>query len=432
MQYGLPKGVFDLLPCDPAPDGAWRSTDLWLHVEQIARTVAAAYGFREIRTPIFERTELFIRGVGESSDIVNKEMYTFLDKGERSMTLRPEGTASVMRAYVEKHLEQTGKCNKLYYLGPMFRYERPQAGRFRQHHQFGVESIGENSPEADVEVIDLLCTFYRKLGLSNLSVAINSVGDAESRAHFRSALSSYLEPFRNSLSPDSQIRLDKNPLRILDSKDPEDQKILSSAPSLEDSLSEEAKSHLREVMTHLKKLGIEAVKSPKLVRGLDYYSGTVFEVASGQLGAQNTIGAGGRYDGLLALLGGPDLPGVGFATGLERVIQTMIGQGVPLPSPQGPLLYCIPLGPEALDYGANLVYALRHLLIPAEIDRSGKKIASSLKTATTLCAQYVLVIGEEELKTKTVTLKQLDSRDELRISLDEVVPFLIKKHQGAH
>ncbi|NGX39661.1 MAG: Histidine--tRNA ligase [Chlamydiae bacterium] len=430
MKYSIAKGTFDILPKDPTPDGAWRNSHLWQYVEEVIRDVTKVYGFQEIRTPIFERTELFVRGVGESSDIVTKEMYTFEDRAGRLMTLRPEGTASVMRAFIEKHLDQQKGVHKLYYIGPMFRYERPQAGRFRQHHQFGVEAIGDGSAEQDVEVIDLLCEFYRKLGLEKLTVMLNSVGDVSSRERYRKALRTFLQPKFEDLSAESKVRFEKNVLRILDSKNGEDQKLLEGAPSILDFLSEEAKEHFDRVQSLLKNLKIDYVINPKLVRGLDYYSKTVFEVTAGELGAHNSIGAGGRFDGLSSLLGGPDLPSIGFATGLERVIQTMIGQNVPMPSPLGPLLYFIPLGDAAKEFCLEQVYALRHEGIPTEIDLREKKVGASIERASSIGARFVVVFGEEEMLSKNLVIKELDTREEFSLSLDQLSHWLRNQLMG--
>lgn len=424
MSYSIPKGVFDILPRDPDPEGAWRESHLWQYVEGIIRDVAQAYGFQEIRTPIFERTELFVRGVGESSDIVSKEMYTFEDKGKRLLTLRPEGTASVMRAFMEKHLDQLPGLKKFFYIEPMFRYERPQAGRFRQHHQFGAESIGDGSPERDVEVIDLLLEVYRRLGLKNLKVLINSIGDEETRTTFRSALKAFLAPKLTELSADSQARFEKNPLRILDSKDPQDQLLLQGAPTILEMLSPESKEHFERVQRLLSNLGIAFQIQPKLVRGLDYYNKTVFEITSGELGAQNSIGGGGRYDGLLASLGGADLPAVGFGSGLERIIQTMIGQNVPLPSRPAPKLFLIPLGEPAKDFCFQLTFQLRHQQIPVEIDFHVKRVGQAFQLAEALGAHYALVIGDEELSSKQIKLKEMHTRQEIPLSLSDLPIFL--------
>ncbi len=292
MQYTIPKGTFDILPEAQKEEDKWCTSAHWQYLESVIRQTAHEYGFKEIRTPIFERTELFVRSVGESSDIVSKEMYTFLDRAERSMTLRPEGTAPVMRSFVEHRLYNTGAVHKLFYIGPMFRYERPQAGRYRQHHQFGAEAVGIGTPEQDVEVIDLLCEVYRRLGLKDLKVLINNIGDTESREAYLLSLKNYLEPHLEELSKDSQARFTKNILRILDSKDPNDQKILENAPSILDHLNEECKTHFEKVCRLLEKLNIAYEINPKLVRGLDYYNKTVFEITSTSLGSQNSVGGG--------------------------------------------------------------------------------------------------------------------------------------------
>jgi histidyl-tRNA synthetase len=421
MQYTIPKGVFDILPDEPQAEDRWRSSDHWEYVESVMRQTAHDYGFKEIRTPIFERTELFVRGVGESSDIVSKEMYTFQDKADRSMTLRPEGTASVMRAFVEKQLHQGRALHKFFYIGPMFRYERPQAGRYRQHHQFGIEAVGIAKPEQDVEVIDMVCELYRRLGLKDLEVLINSVGDEACRQPFREALQEYLRPHFDELSADSQVRFSKNPLRILDSKDPKDQKLLENAPTLLNMLNEESAEHFKEVRRLLEKNKIPFRVYPKLVRGLDYYNKTVFEVVSGALGAQNSLGGGGRYDGLIATLGGPHLPAVGYATGIERILQTMVKQEAPFPPPPHPFLFLIGLGEEAQDFCFDLLCRLRHEKIPAEMDLVGKKIQTSLQLASALGADYTLVIGEQELASKSAELKNMKTRETETISLDNLV-----------
>jgi len=428
MEYTIPKGVFDILPEEPEAADKWRNSDHWLFVEDVIRKCATDYGYKEIRTPLFERTELFVRGVGESSDIVTKEMYTFLDKAERSMTLRPEGTASVIRAFVEKRIDQQPSLHKFYYIGPMFRYERPQAGRYRQHHQFGAEAIGVGKPEQDVELIDFLCEFYRRLGMKNLTVMLNSVGDESTREPYKKALMAYLQPHFDQLSEDSKVRFTKNVLRILDSKDKNDQKILEKAPSILDFLSEEAKSHFESVKALLTKIGISYQVNPKLVRGLDYYYKTVFEIVSSELGAQNTIGAGGRYDGLMATLGGPHLPSVGFATGIERILQTMVGQHFSFPKPPHPRLFLIPLGEASLDYCFDLLCKLRREGIAADMDLSGKKVQHGLQLANAEGADYSAVIGDRELEAREVELKHMASRQVQKIPLSELVKTL-KKNQ---
>jgi histidyl-tRNA synthetase len=424
MEYTIPKGVFDILPQEPKAEDAWRNSSHWQHAESIMRKCAADYGFKEIRTPLFERTELFVRGVGESSDIVSKEMYTFLDKGERSMTLRPEGTASVMRAFVEKHLDQVQGLHKFFYIGPMFRYERPQSGRYRQHHQFGAEAIGIGKPEQDVELIDLLCETYRRLGLKGLRVAINSVGDEDTRKPYREALKNYLQPHFEKLSADSQARFTKNILRILDSKDEGDQTLLAKAPSILDFLSNDARHHFERVKKLLELEKIPYVVNAKLVRGLDYYNKTVFEVISESLGAHNTLGAGGRYDGLMTTLGGPDLPSVGFATGIERLLQTMSSQAVPFPPPPRPLLFLIPMGDAASEACFALLCRLRHHGFAVEMDLSGKKIQHGLQLANAENARYSVVVGDRELETGEVEVKEMATRTGKKISLSQLEQFL--------
>jgi histidyl-tRNA synthetase len=428
MEYSIPKGTFDILPAELNEEDKWRESSRWQYLEEVMRRTAHDYGFLEMRTPIFEKTELFVRGVGESSDIVTKEMYTFIDKGERSMTLRPEGTASAMRSFVEKKLYSQPGLHKYFYIGPMFRYERPQAGRYRQHHQFGAEAIGIGTALQDVELIDMLCEVYRRLGLQNLTVQINSVGDAASRLKYKQALTQFLEPFLAELSQDSQVRFTKNILRILDSKDPSDQKILTGAPLLKDFLTPEAKSHFEQVLALLDSLNIKYAINPKLVRGLDYYNKTVFEITTEVLGAQNSIGGGGRYDGLVEAVGGPNLPSVGFATGMERILQTMLKQGTPFPNRPHPLVFFIPMGQEALHLCFEWACALRHEQIPTEIDLSGKKVQHGLQLADICRATYAVVIGDEELKSKHIKLKNMATRESVTIPLNQLVAELKRSH----
>lgn len=403
MTIPTAPGVFDILPEDGKEP--WRSSYLWSYVESVIRGIAREFGFQEIRTPIFERTELFVRSVGETSDIVTKEMYTFMDKGERSMTLRPEGTAPVMRSLIENRFE----ARKLFYIGPMFRYERSQLGRYRQHHQFGAEVIGVQGPEQDAEVIDLLYSFYSRLGLKNLHVQLNSIGDNESRLRYRTALQDYLRQYFDELSEDSRIRFEKNPLRILDSKNEKDQELIQQAPSILDYLSRESQEHFEKVQGYLKQLNIPFVVNSRLVRGLDYYNNTVFEVMASELGAQNTIGAGGRYDGLIKSLGGPDLHAIGFGTGLERVIQTLLKQNAPLPEPHRPLLYFIPLGEEEKKVCFSLMHDLRMKGVPVQMDFSGRKVSKALQHADELKAKFAAVVGENELKSQEVELKEMST-----------------------
>ncbi len=428
MEYNIPKGVFDILPFSLDDQSEWKVADRWQYLESVIRKACLDYGFQEIRTPVFEKTELFLRSSGETSDIVSKEMYTFEDKGGRSMTLRPEGTACVMRSVLENRLYQGTPNLKLFYLSSMFRYDRPQAGRYRQHHQFGAESIGCEKPEQDVEIILLLSDVYKRLGLKNLTIQINSVGDIPSRARFSQALKEFLLSHFDRLSQDSQTRFHKNPLRILDSKSPEDQLILQEAPSILDSLNEESKDHFQKVLHLLKESDIEYVINPKLVRGLDYYNKTVFEITAGDLGAQNSIGGGGRYDGLAASFGGPDLPSIGFGTGLERILQTMIKQECTFPPSPHCHIYILPLGEKAQEYCFPLTLKLRRLGIPTEMDFSSKKLQQGLQIASKLQANYCLIIGDQELASKLALLKDMNSRTQESIPLAQCVEVIQKSH----
>ncbi|MEI6531424.1 MAG: histidine--tRNA ligase [Chlamydiota bacterium] len=406
-----PKGTFDILPL---ANELWQQSHLWRFFEENVYASTKLYGFEEIRTPIFEKTELFLRGVGDSSDIVSKEMYTFEDKGGRSMTLRPELTASVMRSFAEHHLEQKGALHKLFYMGPMFRYDRPQAGRYRQFHQMGAEIIGGKSPLHDAEIIDFAVSILQKLGLTKLNLFINSVGDADSRQAFSQALKEYLP--ENQLSEDSRKRLSTNPLRILDSKDPGDQALLEKAPKLRDFLGSSSQDHLQIVQEQLKTWGHDTIIHPRLVRGLDYYNETVFEVTAGGQNAQNALCGGGRYDGLLKLLGGADLPGVGFAMGIERVLQALIAQEKAPSMPGLCSLFLISLGDAAKSLSLKLLKDLRADGISVVMDYSGKKIKDQLKMASDRGCKYALIIGDEEISSGQAELKNLASRETKKIS----------------
>lgn len=424
MKYSQPKGTFDILPKQLKPEDSWKLSYKWQYVENVIRNTCADYGFGEIRTPAFESTDLFIRSVGDASDIVSKEMYTFEDKGGRSMSLRPEGTAPVIRAFVENHLSQLGAEHKLFYIGPYFRYDRPQAGRFRQFHQFGVEAIGRADPLQDVEIIDLLWEVYRRLGLTQLTLLLNSVGDAETRALYQKALIDFLQPHFAHLSKDSQERFHKNPLRILDTKDKNEIELLQKAPSILDFLTPACKEHFDKVCEHLKILGIPYTIEHRLVRGLDYYNHTVFEITSNVLGAQNTIGAGGRYDGLMKALDGPDLPSIGFGTGIERILSTMEGQHISFPEPSAPFLYFIPLGEKASSILFPLLCQLRHEGIFVNMYAKSPKMQKALQEASASGATFSVILGDEELNQGICQLKNLLTRQSESISLDHLYSTL--------
>lgn len=399
MKFKAPKGTFDILPGKYLEENSWKSSELWYEVEAIAAKVARRFGFEQIRTPLFESTELFSRSSGETSDIVTKEMYTFEDKGGRSMTLRPEGTAPVLRAAIEGGVVQKSGIQKLFYLSPMFRYERPQAGRYRQHHQFGVEALGSAGPEVDAQVMDLLLQFYKELNISGLKLKINSLGDSESRQNFRTKLVAYLEGRKEGLSEDSINRLKENPMRILDSKDPGDKEILKEAPSLLGSLTEASKERFNKVCQYLAASSLSYEIDPFLVRGLDYYNHTVFEVACEHLGAQNSIGGGGRYDGLIHTLGGPDLPGFGFGCGLERVMQAMIAsKSQALFRPASPEIFFLPLDEKSSFACMNLCHQLRSTGFFCELGDWNTKLKKGLQKAYDANSKTIAVVGSDELE----------------------------------
>lgn len=397
-------GVFDILPKDS--QHLWRSSHIWERVEKIARECARDFGFQEIRTPIIEPTDLFLRSVGAYSDIVTKEMFTFSDRGQRSVTLRPEGTAPVMRAFVEHRLDASPK-RKFFYIGPMFRYERPQEGRYRQHHQFGAEAIGTAAPEQDAETIALLYSFYKRLGLRDLEVSLNSIGGLETRSRYQESLVHFFKQHSHKLSPESQRRLDGNVLRILDSKNEGDQTLAKMAPVLPDALSPKERERIRRVQHCLSALSIPFSENPMLVRGLDYYNETVFEVI---WKTGNSLGGGGRYDGLLKVLGGPDMPAVGFGTGLERVIQTMIAQGVDLGQEPVTTLRIVPLNDAALMMSMRVAHTLREKGISVEVEYNQQlKLTKAMQKADQLRSKFVAVIGDDELRSGTVTLKDMNN-----------------------
>lgn len=415
MAIQKPKGTADLLPEDSRK---------WQYVEEILNMVLADYQFGEIRTPIFESYDLFSRGVGETSDIVSKEMYDFYDKGERHMSLRPEGTAPVVRAFVENKLfgPEHNKPYKVYYKGPMFRYERPQGGRMRQFHQLGVEVFGSTNPATDVESMALAMALFEELGLEKLTLVINSLGDSESRVAYREALIAYLEPHFEELSADSQTRLHKNPLRVLDSKDKKDKEIVKNAPSILDYLSEDSAKHFEAVKEMLTALNIPFVIDSTMVRGLDYYTHTIFEVMSDApgFGAITTICAGGRYDGLVEEVGGPATPGFGFALGLERLMMTLEAEKIDIPDTHEVDVYVIGLGEATNLESLKIVQAARGAGLSAERDYMNRKIKGQFKTAAKLNAKVVITLGDAELEQKEVNFKVMKTGNESKVSLAEV------------
>jgi len=399
------RGTRDILPDE---------IGYWQRIEAIARDILGKATYREIRTPIFEQTDLFERGIGEATDVVGKEMYTFKDKGDRSNTLRPEGTAGVVRSYIEHGLHAQGGVQRLWYTGAMFRYERPQAGRQRQFHQLGVEVLGSADPRADAEVIAIATDILRTLGLKNLHLNLNSVGNLEDRQRYRQALIDYLTPYKDELDPDSQDRLNRNPLRILDSKDERTQAIAKDAPSILNYLGADSQRHFNQVQQLLTDLGISYELNPRLVRGLDYYTHTAFEIISDDLGAQATVCGGGRYDGLVAQLGGTDTPAVGWAIGLERLVlllQQLQTQTLPVLD-----FYVVSRGTNAESQALVLANKLRNVGFSVELDLSGsafkKQFARADKSGTVAC----LILGDEEAENHTVKLKWMVSKEQNAIA----------------
>lgn len=414
-KINAPRGTADILP-----DESWK----WQAVEAIAREVAALYHFSEIRTPIYEYSELFHRGVGETTDIVAKETFTFADRGGDSITLRPEGTAGVVRAAIENNLiAQEGSRQKLFYIGPNFRYERPQKGRLRQHHQFGVEAFGIAEPEQDVECILLQLDFYRRCGLKDFVLHVNSLGDSESKQRFAEHIVTSLTPHKASLSEDSQRRLSANPLRILDSKDPRDRELTSKLFGLE-FLSPSSNAHLDRVQKLLKDADVNCFVDGKLVRGFDYYTGTLWEVTTSGLGAQNAIGGGGRYDNLVERLGGRPTPGVGFGVGIERLLMALEAQQVVLSDPRRPLIWLAAHGPAARQAAWNLLAEFRAAGIVADMDLANRSMKAQFKIADRERAKFCLVLGDDELAKGEITMKNLSTGEQSAIPRMEIISRL--------
>lgn len=409
MAFQKPTGTQDILP------GA---VEKWQFIEEKARDLCRRFNYKEIRTPIFEQTSLFERGVGETTDIVEKEMYTFIDKGDRSMTLRPEGTAGVVRSYVENKLYGEPDVTKLYYIGPMFRYERPQAGRQRQFHQFGVEVFGAVDPAIDAEVVALGYQYCRELGLQEVKVELNSVGNPASRAAYRDKLLGFLMPMKDNLCKDCQSRIERNPMRVLDCK--VDQEKFADAPSILDSLDEECTTHFAKVQELLTAMGIEYTINHRLVRGLDYYTHTAFEYKAQGIGAIDTIGGGGRYNGLVSEIGGPDQPGIGFGIGLERIALILEKQGVNF-SAEKPLdVYLVALGEAADNEISTQLFKLRQAGFSAERDYLGRKMKAQMKSADRMKARYTAILGDDELERGEIALKSMETGEQRTVKLAEL------------
>lgn len=415
MSINVPRGTRDFLPGE---------TEKWQVLEELIRDTCRLFQYKEIRTPVFEHTELFTRGVGDTTDIVQKEMYTFTDRGDRSLTLRPEGTASVVRSFVENKLfGLPDQPVKLYYMGPMFRYERQQAGRYRQFIQFGIEAIGSKDPAIDAEVMALAMSVYRKAGLKKIKLVINSLGDTESRQAHREALIAHFTPNIHNFCSDCQNRLEKNPLRILDCKVDRDNPLMNTAPKLPDYLNEDSAAYFAKVKHYLEVLSIPYEVDPNLVRGLDYYNHTAFEIMSeGEgFGAISTLAGGGRYNGLVEDLGGPDSPGIGFAMSIERLFLALEAEGQQFVNIDTLDLYVVSMGEAAKDKAFSFISQLRKNNISAEMDFSDRKVKAQMKSADRLNAKYVVVIGDTELESGMVHLKNLTNGSQVEISFEDIL-----------
>ena len=404
------KGTEDVLP---------KQSYRWQFIEKIMREESKAYGFKEIRTPVFEHTELFARGVGQTTDVVQKEMYTFTTKGGESVTLRPEGTAGAARAVLEHALDNEGLPIKASYFVSCYRYEKPQAGRLREFHQFGLEEYGTQSPAADAELICAAQSVLNRLGLDQIHLELNSIGCSECRAKYNQALREYFGQFKDRLCDTCLSRLEKNPMRLLDCKSPQDQQLAKDAPKITDYLCEECENHFSEVKRYLDSAGVEYTVNPKIVRGLDYYTKTVFEFVTDCIGAQGTVCGGGRYDGLIEELGGKHMPSLGFAMGLERLLMVMDAQGIAIPDDDKCALYIATMGDDAKVKAFELLRRVRECGLIAETDVVGRGLRAQMKYADKIGAKYSLVLGDNELNENKAKVKNMETGEQTELALDE-------------
>jgi len=408
----VPKGTQDILPEDISK---------WYYVEDIIKEILNKYGYKEIRTPYFEYTDLFVRGIGESTDIVTKEMFTFPDRKGRSLTLRPEGTAPVVRTYLENSMSRISKVIKLFYLGPMFRCEKPQSGRFRQFNQFGIEIIGTQAPAADAEVILTALDVYKKLGLKNLEILINSVGCKKCRVNYILKLKKYLKDKNDTLCSECKERYSKNPLRVLDCKKDNCKEITEEAPVIINNLCKECELHFEEVKSYLNGQKIIFHEDPRLVRGLDYYTKTAFEIISGELGAQNAIAGGGRYDDLVEELGGKPTPAVGFAAGVERMIIAMDQQNIEWPLKEELVIFVATVNEKTQERAFRLLQKIRNTGLSADMDYSGGSLKSQMRIANKIAARYTVIVGEEELSKNMIILRNMQTKEQKEVNLGNLI-----------
>lgn len=408
-----PKGTKDA-----TPENIYK----WHYVEKMAADLCRRFGFKEIRTPVFEHTELFQRGVGDTTDVVQKEMYTFNDKGGRSITLKPEGTSPAVRAYLENNIYAQPQPTKLYYITPCYRYEKPQAGRLREFHQFGVEAFGAANPTIDAEIISMVHTFFNELGIDNLTLNINSIGCPTCRAEYNKALKSYFESRKSELCGTCLDRLETNPLRILDCKSPICHSIASDAPVILDYLCDECSQHFSELKSNLENLGIEYNIDPHIVRGLDYYTKTVFEFVSNEIGSQGTVCGGGRYDGLVEELGGQKTPGIGFGLGLERLILVLENKNIPKDDKTD--IYIASIGDNAKKYAQKLAFDLRTKGFSCEQDLLSRSVKAQMKYADKLGVRFSIVLGDSEIESGKANLKNMESGETQEIELSSIASFI--------
>ena len=421
MLTNAPRGTKDILP---------DAVGAWTYVEEVIRDLCARYGYHEIRTPVFEHTELFQRGIGDGTDVVDKEMYTFSDRGDRSLTLRPENTASAVRAYLQNKLYADGGLQKLFYIGSMFRYDRPQAGRMREFHQFGVEAIGGESPAVDAEAILLAYDFLTTLGLTGLTLKLNSVGCPTCRPVYREHLQEYFKEYLSTLCDDCQSRYTERPMRILDCKVDADKSFMVGAPAITDCLCAECAEHFAAVQSYLTNAGVTYELDTRLVRGLDYYTRTAFEIAYPPLGAQSAVAGGGRYDGLVEELGGSPTPAVGFAAGLERVLLALEQQGLLPESPPAADVFIIALGDAAAVAAFPLLHELRRGGVRALMDYAGRSMKAQMKQANKSGARYAVILGDDELAQHTAVVRDMAQSTQETYSLDDMVQRLISEVKG--
>ena len=415
MAITAPRGTQDFLP---------EQTAEWQLLEAKIRQICSLYGFGEIRTPMFESTELFLRGIGETTDVVTKEMYTFEDRGGRSMTLRPENTASVVRAFLEHKLYGDPQVHKFYYMGPMFRHDRPQAGRYRQFTQFGVEEIGSKDPAVDAEIIAMAFQLFRELGLNDLVLHLNSVGCPKCRPVYRQKLLDFFADKRDQLCDDCNERLEKNPLRVLDCKEDGEKMMQMGVPLITDNLCDDCKEHFHKVQEYLTAIGIPFTLDPRLVRGLDYYTNTAFEIMYAPLGAQSTVCGGGRYDGLIEEIGGKPTPAVGFATGLERVLLALEKQDLLPKAEKASDVFVVALGEAAQAPAFRLLEACRRAGLKANMDYAGRSMKAQMKQANKAQARFALILGEEEVKESCAQLKDMEKSEQQKVPFDKMIEKL--------